>query len=154
MGVSLPALIRAFRVPGLGELLVQGLGMFTRGFLFHAAVVHPEVLTEQVKAAYLAPHSTWGSRVAVLAFPRQIPFTPKGPVAELSLRVGREVGVLSDRPWRILWGLEDISFKPEMLEAWEELLPDASVTRLPDVGHCIQEDASEVVIGHLLEFVS
>lgn len=154
MGVALPAVIRAFRVPGLGELLVQGLGMFTRGFLFHAALVHPERLTKQIRAAYLAPHPTWGSRVAVLAFPRQIPFRPGGAVAELSLRVGREITVLSGLPTRIVWGMRDISFAPEMLEQWLRLLPEASVTRLEDAGHCIQEDAPELVIPELLEFLA
>jgi pimeloyl-ACP methyl ester carboxylesterase len=154
MGVALPLLIRAFRVPGLGELLVQGLGMFTRGFLFHAAVVHPERLTKQVQAAYLAPHPSWTSRVAVLAFPRQIPFRAHGPVAELSLRLEHEIAVLADRPARIVWGMRDISFAPEMLERWETLLPQAKVTRLADAGHCIQEDAGEEVIRELLEFLA
>jgi pimeloyl-ACP methyl ester carboxylesterase len=154
MGVALPPLIRAFRVPGLGELLVQGLGMFTRGFLFHAAVVHPERLTKQVRAAYLAPHPSWASRAAVLAFPRQIPFRPRGPVAELSLRLEDEIAVLTDRPARIVWGMRDVSFAPEMLEQWETLLPAAAVTRLDDAGHCIQEDAPEPVINELLELVA
>jgi pimeloyl-ACP methyl ester carboxylesterase len=153
MGVALPLPIRAFRAPGLGELLVQGLGMFTRGFLFHAAVVHPERLTDQVRAAYLAPHPSWDSRAAILAFPRQIPFRPEGPVAELSLRLEHEIAVLADRPARIVWGMRDISFAPEMLEQWEALLPNAAVTRLPDAGHCIQEDAAEPAIRELLELL-
>jgi pimeloyl-ACP methyl ester carboxylesterase len=154
MDVALPLPIRAFRAPGLGELMVKGLGMFTRGFLFHAAVVHPERLTKQIQAAYLAPHPSWDSRTAVLAFPRQIPFRPAGPVAEMSLRLQREIGALAERPARIVWGERDISFGPEMLEQWEALLPGAAVTRIQDAGHCIQEDATEQVVGELLEFLA
>ena len=44
--------------------------MFVRGLLFRAGVTHPERLTRQVRSAYLAPHPDWGSRTAMLAFPR------------------------------------------------------------------------------------
>src|SRR5215813_9784005 len=82
--VPIPAPLRLFRAPGTGEILVKGMNMFVRGFLFRAGVTHPERLTPQVRRAYLAPHPDWASRTAVLAFPREIPTGPDGPVSDLA----------------------------------------------------------------------
>ncbi len=93
--VSLPLPLRLFRVPGLGELLVKGLNFFKYVFLFRAGVTHPERLTADVKAAYLAPHPDWSSRTSVLVFPREIPAGPEGPVSAAK-RGLRAVGAVPD----------------------------------------------------------
>ena len=38
--IKLPLPLRLFRTPGVGEVLVKGLHMFVRGFLFRVGVVH------------------------------------------------------------------------------------------------------------------
>jgi pimeloyl-ACP methyl ester carboxylesterase len=106
--VPIPLPLRLFRAPGAGELLVKGLNMFVRGFLFRVGVTHPERLTAPVHRAYLAPHPGWDSRTAMLAFPRQIPSGPDGPVSELAARL--EGGLrrhFADRPVAIAWGMKD-----------------------------------------------
>ena len=55
--VSLMPALHLVRAPGVGEVLVNGLGLFHRVFLFRAGVVHQERLTTAVKRAYLAPQS-------------------------------------------------------------------------------------------------
>jgi pimeloyl-ACP methyl ester carboxylesterase len=55
---NLPVALRLFRTPGVGEVLVKGLHMFVRVFLFRVGVVHRERLTADVRRAYLAPHPT------------------------------------------------------------------------------------------------
>jgi pimeloyl-ACP methyl ester carboxylesterase len=70
---NLPVPLRLFRTPGVGEVLVQGLDMFVRGFLFRDGVVHRERLTADVRRAYLAPHPTWSSCTGELVLPREIP---------------------------------------------------------------------------------
>jgi haloalkane dehalogenase len=154
--VPLPLPLRLFRTPGVGELMVKGLALFHRVFLFRAGVVHRERMTADVKAAYLAPHPTWSSRTGVLAFPREIPAGPQGPVADLAGAI--EEGLerhFRDRPVRIVWAMRDIAFTPEMLELmWLKTFPDAPVTRLPDAGHYLQEDAHEHIVPALLEFLA
>jgi haloalkane dehalogenase len=57
--VPLPLPLRLFRTPGVGEVMVKGLDLFKRVFLFRAGVVHRERLTDQVRQAYLLPHQSW-----------------------------------------------------------------------------------------------
>ena len=152
--VPIPLPLRLFRAPGTGELLVKGLNMFVRGFLFRAGVTHPERLTAPVHRAYLAPHPSWASRTAMLAFPRQIPSGPAGPVSELAARL--EGGLrrhFADRPVAIAWGMKDPAFTPRWLELWLQTFPHADVLRLADAGHYLQEDAYERIIPALLHFL-
>jgi haloalkane dehalogenase len=151
--VKLPLPLRLFRTRGVGELLVKGAHAFVRGFLFRAGVVHRERLTADVKRAYLAPHPTWSSRTPILVFPREIPSGPEGPVSELTAEV--EAGLerdFRDKPVGIAWAMRDIAFRPEMLEGlWLRTFPQASVLRLDDAGHYLQEDAFERIVPALLD---
>lgn len=152
--VPIPPPLRLFRAPGTGEVLVKGLNMFVRGFLFRAGVAHPERLTAEVRRAYLAPHPDWGSRTAMLAFPRAIPSGPDGPVAELAgiLEVGLR-RFFTGRPVAIAWGMKDPAFTPRWLDLWLTTFPQADVMRLDDAGHYLQEDAHERIVPALLRFL-
>jgi pimeloyl-ACP methyl ester carboxylesterase len=153
--VPLPLPLRLFRTPGVGEVMVKGLGLFHRVFLFRAGVVHHERLTREVKRAYLAPHPNWSSRTAVLVFPREIPAGPQGQVSDLL--GGIEAGLerhFRGKPVKIVWAMRDIAFTPEVLEQlWLKTFPDAPVTRLEDAGHYLQEDAHERIVPELLGFL-
>jgi haloalkane dehalogenase len=150
-----PLPLRLFRTPGVGEVLVQGLDMFVRGFLFRAGVVHRERLTADVRRAYLAPHPTWSSRTGELVFPREIPASATGPVAELLTRLehGLEEHFRS-KPARITWAMRDPAFTPAVLKRWRKILPDAPVTQLDDASHYLQEDAHERIVPQLLSFLA
>jgi len=154
--VPLPLPLRLFRTPGVGEVMVKGLGMFHRVFLFRAGVRHRERLTAKVKRAYLAPHPSWASRTAVLVFPREIPSGPSGPVADLV--AGVEAGLERDfrsKPVQIVWAMKDLAFTPQVLEQlWLKTFPEAKVVRLDDAGHYLQEDAHERIVPELLGFLA
>jgi cis-3-alkyl-4-acyloxetan-2-one decarboxylase len=153
--VRLPLPIRLFRTPGLGEVLVKGLDLFKRVFLFRAGVVHRERLTRQVKEAYRAPHPTWSSRTPILVFPREIPSGPEGPVAELGAEI--EEGLerhFRDKPVKIIWAMQDVAFTVELLEGlWMRTFPGVEVMRIEDAGHYLQEDAHERIVPALLDFL-
>jgi pimeloyl-ACP methyl ester carboxylesterase len=154
--VPLPLPLRLFRTPGVGEVMVKGLGLFHRVFLFRVGVQHRERLTPDVRRAYLAPHPTWSSRTAVLVFPREIPAGPEGRVADLAgaLEQGLE-RELRDRPVQIVWAMRDPAFTPAVLELlWLKTFPDAKVVRLDDAGHYLQEDAHELIVPELLDFLA
>jgi pimeloyl-ACP methyl ester carboxylesterase len=154
--VDLPLPLRLFRTPVVGEVMVKGLDLFKRVFLFRAGVVHRERLTPEIKHAYRAPHPSWSSRTPILVFPREIPSGPEGPVADLSGEI--EAGLERDfrsKPVKIVWPMKDIAFTPEVLdELWLTTFPEAEVTRIEDAGHYIQEDAHERVVPELLEFLA
>jgi haloalkane dehalogenase len=152
--VSLPAPLRLFRAPVVGELLVKGLHAFVHLLVFRAGIVKHDRMTPQVRAAYLAPHPTWSSRTAILVFPREIPSGPEGRVADFLGRVHQGLGIFRDRPVMIAWAMKDIGFTPQMLdELWRKDFPDAEVLRLQDAGHYLQEDAHEVIVPAMLDFL-
>jgi pimeloyl-ACP methyl ester carboxylesterase len=154
--VSLPIPLRLFRMPGVGEVMVKGLDLFKRVFLFRAGVVHHERLTPEVTRAYRSPHPSWSSRTPILVFPRQIPSGPQGPVSDLVAQI--EQGLERDfrsKPVGIAWAMKDVAFTPEMLEqGWLGTFPDATVLRLEDAGHYLQEDAHERIVPRLLEHLA
>ena len=150
--VPLPLPLRLFRTPGVGEVMVKGLDLFKRVFLFRAGVVHRERLTPEVKHAYRAPHPSWSSRTPILVFPRQIPSGPEGEVSDLLAEI--EQGLKRDfrsKPVGIGWAMKDIAFTPEVLDQlWLDTFPDADVLRIEDAGHYLQEDAHERIVPALL----
>lgn len=152
--VKLPLPLHLFRTPGIGELMVKGMHFFVRGFLFKVGVVHPERLTSEARAAYLAPHPSWASRTAILVFPREIPSGPEGPVSDFLDEVHGGLRALADRPVLITWAMKDIAFTPEMLDQlWLRDFPHARILRLEDAGHYLQEDAHERIVPALVDFL-
>ncbi len=154
--VNLPLPLRLFRTPGVGEVMVKGMHAFVKVFLFKAGVTHPERLSTQEQAAYLAPHSSWSSRTPILVFPREIPSGPEGRVSDFLSEVHDQlVPAFTDKPVFIAWPMKDVAFSRAVLEKlWLQDFPDAEVLRIEDAGHYIQEDAHEQVIPPLIEFLS
>jgi pimeloyl-ACP methyl ester carboxylesterase len=58
------------------------------------------------------------------------------------------------KPVHITWAMKDIAFLPIYLDTlWRDTFPDATVTKLDDAGHYLQEDAHERIVPELVEFV-
>jgi pimeloyl-ACP methyl ester carboxylesterase len=154
--VPLPLPLRLFRTPGIGEVLVKGLDGFKRGFLFQQGVVHRDRLTPTVKRAYREVHSGWSERTSILVFPREIPVTGEGPVAQMNAEI--EAGLkeqFRSKPVHVTWAMKDPAFVPEFLDnLWLDTFPDAEVTKLDDAGHYLQEDAHERIAPELVSFVN
>ena len=50
--------------------------------------------------------------------------------------------------------MKDVAFSVETLDGmWMKAFPHAEVTRVEDAGHFIQEDAHEIVIPELMDFI-
>jgi haloalkane dehalogenase len=147
-----PILFGLLRAPLVGELLIKGAHVFVRVFLFRGGT-HPERFGENEKAAYLAPHPSWGSRAGVLAFPRLIPWEASHVTAPVGAYIEDNLRRLSGKPVLIVWPLQDRGFKKPSLAFWRERFPGAEVHELQDAGHYIQEDAHERVVPLLLDFL-
>lgn len=154
--IPLPLPLRMFRAPVIGEVLVKGLDAFKRGFLFRAGVTHPERLTPVVKRAYRDVHRGWSERTPILVFPREIPVDGKGPVAAMTADIEERMKRdFRSKPVHVVWAMKDPAFLPSYLETlWLDTFPDATVTRLDDAGHYLQEDAHERIVPELVEFVN
>jgi haloalkane dehalogenase len=134
---------------------VKRLDVVRRFFLFRFGIVHRDRLTPEIKRAYLAPNPTAASRTGVLIFLREIPTGPSDPVSHFwgELEDGLERH-FRDKPVGIAWGMKDAAFTPAVLdELWLGTFPHAVVTRVPDAGHFVQEDAYERVVPALLELL-
>lgn len=155
-GQPLPMHLRLFRVPYLGEVLVKGLDLFVRDFMFRAGVVHSNRLTPEVRRGFLAPCPTWSSRTGQLAFPRNIPVKANdGPVAELLMKLPKGLEKhFRSKPARIMWAMQDRTLLPAMLQQWRNVLPHAPVTLLHEAGHYPTEDAYEQIVPQLISFLN
>lgn len=154
--VPLPLPLHLFRTPVVGEVLVKGLDAFKRGFLFRQGVVHRERLTSTVKRAYRSAHHGWSERTAILIFPREIPVTGEGPVVAMTTEIEERLRQhFHSKPVHITWAMRDPAFLPAYLETlWLDTFPGASVTKIEDAGHYLQEDAHERIVPELVSFVN
>jgi pimeloyl-ACP methyl ester carboxylesterase len=59
-----------------------------------------------------------------------------------------------ERPVLILWGEEDRWLPLEIGEKLHSSIPGSQLKTIPDCAHLAQEDATEEVLGHLIEFFS
>lgn len=144
--------LMALRLPGLGELFVNGMNGFAKR-LVPAGVEHKERLSPRVMEGYTDPYPTWASRRAHLASVRQIPITRRHPTWRLLMEIGAGLEGW-DVPTQLVWGMKDPVFAPWFLEEFERRLPNhAPSLRLPDASHFLQEDAPEPIAGAIRAFM-
>jgi len=136
-------------------LLVRSLDAFKRGFLFGQGIQHHDRLTPTIKRAYREVHQGWSERTAILVFPREIPVTGEGAVSAMTAQIEERMKQhFRSKPVHITWAMKDPAFLPIYLDTlWLDTFPDASVTKLDDAGHYLQEDAHERIVPELVRFV-
>jgi haloalkane dehalogenase len=148
----MPWRIRICRTPVLGRLAVQGLNGFARAAL-RMAVEHPQRLSPQVRAGYLAPYDSWRNRVAIHQFVLDIPMSPGHPSYGDLLAIEEGLATLRHLPMLLIWGMRDWCFTPHFLERFLEFFPAAEAKRVEDAGHWVLEDAREQVVRSIKEFL-
>ena len=94
-------------------------------------------LTPAEMAAYRAPFANGRSRSPLHIFPEQI-VGASAWLGELETRVAAFKG-----PVHFIWPEKDFAFREKELAHWLRIFPAASVTRLPNCGHYLWEDAPE-----------
>jgi haloalkane dehalogenase len=151
---ALPLRIKMCRIPFFGEIAIRGFNGFARLALLWATS-HPERLSPQVKAGYLAPYNNWQNRIALLRFVQDIPLEKwhksRGTLNEIEGGLSR----LSQHPMLIIWGDDDFCFTTrDFLPEWQKRFPGAVVHVVDDAGHYIVEDAHQRILPWILEFLS
>lgn len=90
---------------------------------------------------YRLPFSTPGSRIGMLAFPRNIPLKPGDLNWDRMAKMKAALPTLRF-PCRLLWGEKDNVFPPDNAYKFQELLPNCpSIRMIPQGRHFVQEDA-------------
>ena len=147
---KIPWRIRLCRVPVLGEWLVRGLN----GFAWPAtwmAVNKP--LSPEVERGYLYPYDNWANRIATHRFVTDIPTGHGGASDRALAEVEQKLGILRDRPVRILWGGQDFCFNRHYYDRWRLILPGASADYIETAGHYVLEDAGQVCLQEIHAFL-
>lgn len=138
----IPWRIAVCRWPVVGKLGVQGLNLFTRAAL-RMTLARRGSLAPPVAAAYLATTDTWAHRRQTYEFVADIPMTGHHPTRATLADIELGLPLLADRPALLVWGMRDWCFRPDCLEKFVEVWPQAEVHRLADVGHWVVEDAPD-----------
>ena len=138
-----------FLQAGLGEILALGANLFVEAMF---AGMRPDSATPLVAEAYRAPFPDYYSRVPILAFARDIPIGESHPTTPYMREIGEKAAVLN-KPTLLVWGMQDRTFPPVILEGWKALYPDAEVLELPQARHYVQEDEPEAIASRIVEFL-
>lgn len=148
---AIPFRIAVCRIPLLGRLANQGLGLFARAALRMAAEIP---LRPVVCAGLMAPWSSWGQRLAMQEFVRDIPMNSAHRSYAVLTEVEEGLGQFRDHPVKLIWGMRDWCFTPqEFLSGFERRFPSADVCRIADAGHYVFEDAADQVLAESLRFL-
>jgi pimeloyl-ACP methyl ester carboxylesterase len=129
--------------PATGEHRVSDAGLAE---VMRVGVAIPEVITDEVMAAVLAPFDTTEARQALRRAAIGLP--PSG-FAEIAAGL-RTIDV----PFRGVYG-EDDRILPDIAETMARLatdVPQAEITAIPNCGHFLQEDAPDLVADLLASF--
>lgn len=147
-----PLSIRLARLPGFGELFVQGCNGFLGAALYWCTSDRSR-LAGAVGAGYKAPYHTWRGRLGHLKFIRDIPVEASHPTHAAIARTTAEVPVkFAQTPTLFLWGDGDFVFTPAFLEKWKKLLPHGEAHRFADASHWVIEDARDRILPLLHDF--
>jgi haloalkane dehalogenase len=141
----IPASIALCRTRFPGTALVRGLNAFAGPAVRMA--MHRRRLSDDERRGYLFPYDSWANRVAVNAFVKDIPLHPEHVSYATLSQVERGLPSLRSHPVSIVWGGRDFCFHDAFLARWREILPEARVTRLADVGHYVLDDGGAEAVA-------
>ena len=147
---NIPGRISVCRWPVIGSLLVRGFNGFA-GPAVSMAVTKP--LPPAVREGLLAPYRSWADRVAVHQFVRDIPMEPEHPTLPLLQQIGVDLAWLKAKPVLIGWGGKDFCFNDHFFERWKQFFPQAETEHYADAGHYVLEDARELLVPRIAEFL-
>lgn len=148
---SMPFTLTLARTPGLGALLVRGLGAFSRGANRYGVVRMP--MRPEVAAGFCEPYDSWHNRIAVHRFVQDIPLDPGHPAWERVTQTDQGLHRLRGIPLLLAWGMRDFVFDWHFLAEWERRFPHAESHRFADAGHYLLEDEGPAVIARIVAFL-
>ncbi|MBL8742263.1 MAG: alpha/beta fold hydrolase [Myxococcales bacterium] len=125
----------------IGKLLYLGLNASPR-WIVPAAFGDKSRLTPAVHRHYTAPFPRWSARLA----PWKLGVELHGS-AEFYEESWARRNELAALPARIVWGEADPTFGAAELERLASALPEATIERLPGVGHFTAEEAAPALVA-------
>ncbi len=151
-GMKLPWQLKLARDSSLGALLVRGFNAFAVGAARLCCTRRP--MSAGLRAAYCAPYDSWANRIATLRFVQDIPLVPSDRSYPIVRHVSDSLGNFRDTPILLLWGEKDFVFDVRFLDEWVRRFPKAETRRFPDAGHYVVEDAGDLVLPLVRDFLT
>jgi cis-3-alkyl-4-acyloxetan-2-one decarboxylase len=149
---KIPVRLKLCRVPGFGALAIRGFNAFALAAV-DMACKKKERMTNEVRAGYLAPYDSFANRIATLRFVQDIPMSSDAPSYSVVKNIEENLERFKSLPVMIAWGAKDFVFNDHFLKRWQRIFPDAEVHHIPDAGHYVLEDAHELIIPLMQEFL-
>ena len=113
--------------------------------------VSSKVIDDRWIEAYSSPFPDYDSSIGAYEFPID---AYMGRIGEYVLEGLNGVEDLTSKPAILIEGLEDYAIPPEFAIAdFTSLWPSSPVIKLPGVGHFCQEDAPELLVASILQFL-
>ena len=101
--------------------------------------------------AYSMPFPSYESSIGAYEFPIDVYL---GRIVDYVLEGADGVPALQSKPAILLEGLEDRAIPPDRaIEGFRSLWPEEKIVELPGVGHFCQEDAPDLLVSHIQDFL-
>ena len=148
---SLPPIIKLAAMPVLGKLLTRHTATFVR---LTTSMGATKRLTPDIVAGYRFPYTTRQRRDAIWDFVADIPFDSDHPTYTQMVDIAAGLPRVAQKPVKIIWGLQDPCFHREMLSKVAAHFPKAEILEIPDASHLVLDDAPQLAIPAIKEFLS
>ena len=136
---------------GRTEQVLRNMGATVLSVMQRVGLQNTAVVTDTWVRAYADAFPDWDSAIGAYEFPLDA-YT--GRIIEYVLEGLDGVPALTEKPAILLEGLEDRAIPPaRALADFRALWPDAPVVELPGVGHYCQEDAPEILVAGIRQFI-
>ena len=135
-----------FMGKGIGKWMIKNFNFFGKAVV-KKAVGDKKKLDKNTHRHYYKHLSTPKERKGSWIFPGQIIGS-----SEWLDSLWNQRDQIADIPVSIVWGMKDIAFRPQELDRFLDVWPNAKVTKLSDVGHFPQEENPEAVIQALRDY--
>lgn len=147
---ALPPIIKTAAKPIVGRFLTK---YSSRFITFTTSWGVAKRLSPDVKDWYFYPYRTRARRQAIWDFVADIPFERTHPTYRAMLELAEKIPLLEKVPVKIVWGLKDPCFHRQMLSKVAAHFPQADILEIPDASHLVLEDAPQIAIPAIKEFL-
>ncbi len=150
-GAPFPRLIELIRSDRGEKFVLEKNGYLEPALL--GTTHHPEKLTKTILDAYRAPFPTPASRRALLCWSRDIPVHETDPSYAEMKRIEERLPDFNRTPTLLVWGMRDPVLTESVLRLWQQIYPHAITHEIDDASHFLQEDAPDLVVSFIEEFL-
>jgi len=150
-GAPFPRLIELIRSDRGEKFVLEKNGYLEPALL--GTTHHPEKLTKTVMDAYRAPFPRLESRLAMLCWSRDIPVHHTDPSFAEMKRIEGALPQFNRTPTLLVWGMRDPVLTESVLRLWQQIYPHAITHEIDDASHFLQEDAPDLVVSFIEEFL-